>query len=184
MKVRLLVFFWLFLNLGANAQVLENYDGLWKSAREESWLGSNNQIELKVDLTSFPESELRIKLPSKSTVFIDGKLWQLTTGDTVFFRSIREFQAEFDKEKAKQDGRTDLGGDIMIHGKSVTIGCIPVGDKNIEEIFILATKTKNKHFPIIIAPHDFRTNKTFPKIEAISWEKDLYENISNELNKY
>lgn len=90
----------------------------------------------------------------------------------------------FDEEKAKQDGRTDLGGDIMIHGKSVTIGCIPVGDKNIEEIFILATKTKNKHFPIIIAPHDFRTNKTFPKIEAISWEKDLYENISKELTNF
>ena len=91
---------------------------------------------------------------------------------------------DFDKEKAKQDGRTDLGGDIMIHGKRVTIGCIPVGDKNIEEIFILATKAKNKHFPIIIAPHDFRTNKTFPKIEAISWEKDLYENISKELTNF
>lgn len=90
----------------------------------------------------------------------------------------------FDKEKAKQDGRTDLGGDIMIHGKRVTIGCIPVGDKNIEEIFILATKTKNKHFPIIIAPHDFRTNKTFPAIETISWEKDLYENISKELTNF
>lgn len=90
----------------------------------------------------------------------------------------------FDKEKAKQDGRTDLGGDIMIHGKSVTIGCIPVGDENIEEIFILATKTKNKHFPIIIAPHDFRTNKTFPKIEAISWENELYENISKELTNF
>lgn len=89
----------------------------------------------------------------------------------------------FDREKAKLDGRTDLGGDIMIHGKNVTIGCIPVGDKNIEEIFILATKTKNKHFPIIIAPHDFRTNKTFPEIEAISWENELYENISKELNK-
>ncbi|WP_288113093.1 L,D-transpeptidase family protein [Flavobacterium sp.] len=90
----------------------------------------------------------------------------------------------FDIEKAKLDGRTDLGGDIMIHGKSVTIGCIAVGDKNIEEIFILATKTKNKHFPIIIAPHDFRTNKTFPEIEAISWEKDLYENISKELTNF
>ena len=90
----------------------------------------------------------------------------------------------FDEEKAKLDRRTDLGGDIMIHGKSVTIGCIPVGDKNIEEIFILATKTKNKHFPIIIAQHDFRTNKTFPKIEAISWKNELYENISKELNKY
>jgi murein L,D-transpeptidase YafK len=90
----------------------------------------------------------------------------------------------FDREKAKLDGRTDLGGDIMIHGKNVTIGCIPVGDKNIEEIFILATKTKNKHFPIIIAPHDFRTNKTFPEIEAISWEKDLYKNIAKELTNF
>ena len=90
----------------------------------------------------------------------------------------------FDEEKAKQDGRTDLGGDIMIHGKRVTIGCIPVGDENIEEIFILATKTKNKHFQIIIAPHDFRTNKTFPKIEAISWENELYENISKELTNF
>jgi murein L,D-transpeptidase YafK len=90
----------------------------------------------------------------------------------------------FDREKAKLDGRTDLGGDIMIHGKNVTIGCIPVGDKNIEEIFILATKTKNKHFPIIIAPQDFRTNKTFPEIEAISWEKDLYKNIAKELTNF
>jgi murein L,D-transpeptidase YafK len=90
----------------------------------------------------------------------------------------------FDREKAKLDGRIDLGGDIMIHGKNVTIGCIPVGDKNIEEIFILATKTKNKHFPIIIAPHDFRTNKTFPEIEAISWEKDLYKNIAKELTNF
>lgn len=97
-RVTILTFLWVFLSLGANAQVLENYDGLWKSAREESWLGSNNQIELKVDLTTFPESELRIKLPSKSTVFIDGKLWQLTTGDTVFFRSLRELQAEFEKD--------------------------------------------------------------------------------------
>jgi murein L,D-transpeptidase YafK len=90
----------------------------------------------------------------------------------------------FDREKAKLDGRTDLGGDIMIHGKNVTIGCIPVGDKNIEEIFILATKTKNKHFPIIIAPHDFRTDKTFPEIEAISWENELYENIAKELTNF
>ena len=97
-KVRLLVFFWFTLSFGANAQILENYDGLWRSAREESWLGSNNQLELKVDLQSFPESELRIKLPAKSTVFIDGKLWQLTLGDTLFFRSVKEFRKEFGKD--------------------------------------------------------------------------------------
>ena len=62
-------------------------------------------------------------------------------------------------EKAKTDGRTDLGGDIMIHGKKVTIGCIPIGDKNIEEVFTLAAKSTNQRFPIIIAPTDFRKNK-------------------------
>lgn len=97
-RVRLLFLFLFFLCLGAKAQVLENYDGRWTSAREESWLSSNNRIDLEVDLASFPESELRVKLPSRSTVFIDGRLWKLTSRDTVFFRSIAEFQAEFAKD--------------------------------------------------------------------------------------
>lgn len=82
----------------AHGQILENYDGLWKSAREESWLGSNNQVELEVNLATFPESELKIKLPSRSTVFIDGKLWQLTTRDTVFSKRLSEFQGEFGQD--------------------------------------------------------------------------------------
>ncbi|GAA0877710.1 hypothetical protein GCM10009119_06780 [Algoriphagus jejuensis] len=97
-KVRLLFGLLVFFSLGAHAQVLENYDGLWKSAREESWLGSNNRLDLNVDLKSFPESELRFKLPSKTTVFIDGKLWSLTVGDTVFFGSLQDFQNEFGKD--------------------------------------------------------------------------------------
>lgn len=102
-----------------------------------------------------------------------------------FHLSIKvSYPNSFDLEKAKLDKRTDLGGDIMIHGKSATIGCIPVGDKNIEEIFILATKAKNKNFPIIIAPHDFRTNKTFPEIVGISWDNELYKKISDELNNF
>jgi len=102
-----------------------------------------------------------------------------------FHLSIKvSYPNSFDLEKAKLDKRTDLGGDIMIHGKSATIGCIPVGDKNIEEIFILATKAKNKNFLIIIAPHDFRTNKTFPEIVGISWDNELYKKISDELNNF
>lgn len=91
---------------------------------------------------------------------------------------------EFDKQKAKHDGRTDLGGDIMIHGKNVTIGCIPIGDKNIEELFYLASKAKNKQFPILIAPTDFRKNDTFPSIANISWEKELYLNLQEKLKEF
>lgn len=90
----------------------------------------------------------------------------------------------FDLEKAKVDGRADLGGDIMIHGKKVTIGCIPIGDQNIEEVFILATKSSNQNFPIIISPTDFRKNSNFPVIKEIDWEKELYSNIQTELQKY
>ncbi|WNM18759.1 L,D-transpeptidase family protein [Flavobacterium capsici] len=90
----------------------------------------------------------------------------------------------FDREKAKLDGRTDLGGDIMIHGKDVTIGCIPIGDKNIEEVFYLATKAKNKNFPILIAPNDFRKNNNFPSISNISWEKELYLKVEEKLKEF
>lgn len=90
----------------------------------------------------------------------------------------------FDLEKAKLDKRTDLGGDIMIHGKNVTIGCIPIGDKNIEEVFTLAAKSTNQKFPIIIAPSDFRKNNKFPVIESINWENELYSNIQSALKKY
>lgn len=35
------------------------------------------------------------------------------------------------------------GNDIYIHGKCVSIGCIPLGDDNIEELYLLAAKAKN-----------------------------------------
>ena len=34
----------------------------------------------------------------------------------------------FDKEKAEKDGRSNLGSDIMIHGKSCSVGCLAMGD--------------------------------------------------------
>lgn len=38
----------------------------------------------------------------------------------------------------------DPGGDIMIHGNCVTIGCIPVEDDPIEELFVLCVEAKNR----------------------------------------
>jgi len=37
------------------------------------------------------------------------------------------YPSEEDRQIANEDGRTDLGGDIFVHCKSVTIGCIPLG---------------------------------------------------------
>lgn len=38
-------------------------------------------------------------------------------------------------------GKAPLGGDIMIHGGCVTIGCVPLGDAAIEEVFLAAADT-------------------------------------------
>lgn len=47
------------------------------------------------------------------------------------------------------------GGDIYIHGSCVTVGCIPVTDKQIDEIYIIAAYAKNNgqdYIPVHIYP--------------------------------
>lgn len=87
----------------------------------------------------------------------------------------------FDKKKAHLDGRTNLGGDIFIHGKAVTIGCIPIGDEGIEEVFLLASNAIIRGIPVIIAPRDLRKGLAFPEIRAVDWEEELYRKLKKEL---
>lgn len=84
-----------------------------------------------------------------------------------------------DRARAKADGRTNLGGDIMIHGKAVTIGCVPVGDDAIEDIFYLASAVGIKNVSVVIAPYDMR-NERNPELERspLKW----YPNLCNEIN--
>jgi hypothetical protein len=88
---------------------------------------------------------------------------------------------DFDLQKAKSDGRSNLGGDIFIHGKSVTIGCIPIGDEAIEEVFLLAANARQADIQVIISPRDFRSGKLLPEIQEIAWTKELYEMIAKKL---
>ena len=88
---------------------------------------------------------------------------------------------DFDKQKGIVDRRTNLGSDIFIHGRSVTIGCIPIGDEAIEEVFFLSAKAIGRGIKVIISPRDFRVNHKSPVIEGLTWENELYEMIKEEL---
>lgn len=49
-----------------------------------------------------------------------------------------------------------LGGDIYIHGGCETIGCLPLTDDKIEEVYLLCTMAKNagqKNIPVHIFPN-------------------------------
>ena len=90
-----------------------------------------------------------------------------------------------DRARAEADGRTNLGGDIMIHGKAVTIGCIPVGDDAIEDIFYLANAVGIKNVSVVIAPYDMRNGRK-PELERspLQWYPDLCDEIEKVLLKW
>ena len=55
------------------------------------------------------------------------------------------------------------GGDIYIHGSCVTVGCIPVTDKQIDEIYVLAAYAKNNgqdYIPVHIYPIRYNNKRS------------------------
>ncbi len=92
-----------------------------------------------------------------------------------------DYPNSFDKSKTSFNDISKMGGDIFIHGKAVTIGCIPIGDEAIEEVFLLAKKAYNNPIQVIISPWDFREKPYYPSIDAVEWEDELYDMIKKEL---
>lgn len=55
------------------------------------------------------------------------------------------------------------GGDIYIHGSCVTVGCIPVTDPQMEDLYVLAAHAKNlgqDFIPVHIFPIHYNTKKS------------------------
>ncbi|MGI9108567.1 MAG: L,D-transpeptidase family protein [Opitutales bacterium] len=90
-----------------------------------------------------------------------------------------------DRRHAKSDGRTNLGGDIMIHGSNVSIGCLAMGDPASEELFVLAALAGPANVKVILSPIDFRKQATV-KIPAgqPDWVPALHEQIKAALSRY
>ena len=90
---------------------------------------------------------------------------------------------DFDRRMAQRDGRTQLGGDIMIHGSNVSIGCLAMGDEAAEDLFVLAARTGLKKISVVIAPTDFRAHPqaAAPKQPEPAWLPDLYAEIERAL---
>lgn len=102
--------------------------------------------------------------------------------NSAYYLSMKiNYPNDFDISKSKFENLSDLGDDIFIHGKAATIGCIPIGDAAIEELFLLVNNSMNNGVKVIISPRDFRKGKPFPKIDGIDWEEELYTMIKREL---
>jgi L,D-transpeptidase-like protein len=106
----------------------------------------------------------------------------LLNANSKFHVSLRlDYPNALDREMALADGRTDLGCDIMIHGRSASIGCLAVGDAAAEELFTLAAAVKPENITVIIAPSDLRTSPAAIAPGMPSWTSRLYAELREAL---
>lgn len=89
-----------------------------------------------------------------------------------------------DLARAKQEGRTRLGGDIMIHGNQVSIGCLAMGDEAAEDLFVLAALNGKEKIQVILSPVDFRTTGSGFELPEDPFVKTLYQSIRRELARF
>ena len=108
---------------------------------------------------------------------------ELLNPNSAYHVSLRvNYPNAFDRAQAAKEGRTNLGGDIMIHGKAASIGCLAMGDEAAEDLFTLAADAGLKNVQVICSPMDFRKQKELPRnYQPEPWVKKLYQLIAARL---
>ncbi len=113
---------------------------------------------------------------------------ELLNPNSKYHVSLRlDYPNATDRKHAQADGRTNLGGDIMIHGRALSVGCLAMGDEAAEELFLLASKSGLENGRVVIAPVDFRTREVPDDAQdriAPPWIGDLYKSLREELGRY
>jgi murein L,D-transpeptidase YafK len=102
-----------------------------------------------------------------------------------FHLSIRVgYPNAFDERVAAIDGRTNLGGDIMIHGASSSVGCLAIGNDAAEDLFVLTALVGTEHTRIVISPVDFRDREAKMPATDQPWVAELYATLRKELAEF
>jgi murein L,D-transpeptidase YafK len=89
---------------------------------------------------------------------------------------------QFDLKWAKHEGRKSPGTNIFIHGKAVSIGCLAMGDKSIEELFVLSKLVGLKNVRVIISPSDPLLTPLENTDSSRPWIDTLYLDIEQALS--
>ena len=159
----------------------EQYIQLWAKDPQENWLHIHTY-----PLTAY-SGKLGPKLKEYDRQIPEG-IYRLTTFNpysSMHLSMMINYPNDFDLQQASRDGRRQLGGDIFLHGKAESVGCLAVGDSAIDELFLLTHRVGLNHVQLIIAPNDLRRSK--PATDVIAqpkWVPVLYQRIAKALNRF
>ncbi|WP_298299911.1 L,D-transpeptidase family protein [Hydrotalea sp.] len=78
------------------------------------------------------------------------------------------------------------GSDIFIHGTCVTVGCIPIMDNQIDELYLLASYAKSDgedFIPVHIYPVRFNNPKSAAFLDKVTKDDKAYASFTESLEK-
>jgi hypothetical protein len=154
---------------------------LWAKDSNNNWKHIHNY-----PLTGF-SGQLGPKLRENDKQIPEGvyRLTNFNPFSSMHLSMMINYPNNFDRQKGYQDGRKQLGNNIFIHGKNLSVGCLAVGDIAIDQLFILARRVGLNHIQVIIAPNDMRHKKPSTSTFAQPrWLPELYKQIAESLKPF
>lgn len=85
-------------------------------------------------------------------------------------------------DKARTGKNRKTGGDIYIHGNCVTVGCIPLTDDKIKEVYVLGVEARNygqANIPVYIFPFKMTESNLKKHIAQYPKQADFWRNLQH-----
>jgi hypothetical protein len=95
-----------------------------------------------------------------------------------------DYPNAFDWRYALEEGRESPGSDIFIHGSAWSVGCLAIGNQNVEELYALVSEVGPERVQVMILPYDFRTGGYALTKAAPDWLGRLYGYLNLRIRQF
>ena len=100
-----------------------------------------------------------------------------------FFNAFSDYylgmQIDYPNQSDKILSKKPYGGQIMIHGNCVTIGCIPITDDKIKEVYLLCLFSKGAGNPVSVDGYPFKLTHENMESAKKNYDKKLTDFWTN-----
>ncbi|MBY6186320.1 L,D-transpeptidase family protein [Marinobacter hydrocarbonoclasticus] len=144
---------------------LQDVSGGWSELRSYPILEASGSLRPKMRQGDFlvPEGVYRIEAANPNSQY---------------HLSLKiDYPNAMDRHYGALEQRGDLGGDIFIHGRDVSQGCLAMGDRYIEELFVLAHDIGLDNIEVVITPRDPRHDELTLPFGLPNWVAQKYDEI-------
>jgi hypothetical protein len=158
-----------------------------KSRRMELWAYQQNSWHFVHDYAIFAASGYAGPKLREGDKQVPEGFYRITelNPNSQFHLSMKlNYPNGFDWLNAIREGRTAPGSNIFIHGSAWSAGCLAIGNRYIEELFMLVAKVGLNNSAVVIVPYDFRRKAISVTDSDPAWLRELYSYMKLRLAQF